>query len=427
MKISMVTSSNPKFEGDVTAPFVESIASSIAAEGHEVHVLAPYHPDVRREPVEKGVQLHFFKYSPLKHLNIWGYAESLEADVRVKGVIFPLTPVVFLSSFIALWRLTGRIKFDVMHGHWVVPNGPVSAIVARLRRLPLVISLHGSDIFLAEQSRLLGAVARWCFRSASAITAPSEDLRQRAIRLGAPPARSHLIPYGVDPGQFTRIDNAGPQLRAELGLPEDSLVVFSIGRMVYKKGFEYLIRAVPAVLREHPSARIVLAGGGDLEPRLVSLVKQLGVESSVVMPGWVSRDKLPLYFSGCDLFVLPSVVDQQGNVDGLPNTLLEAMASARPVVATDVAGIPLAVKDGDNGLLVPEKQPGELSSAINLLLRAPELRLQYGEAGRSRVERELNWQTTARTFISLYSQARGRRKRGRTSKEQIKEAGVAAE
>ena len=78
MKICMVTSSYPKFEGDVTAPFIESIASSIAAEGNEVHVLAPYHPELRREPVEKGVQLHFFKYSPLRHLNIWGYAESLE-------------------------------------------------------------------------------------------------------------------------------------------------------------------------------------------------------------------------------------------------------------------------------------------------------------------------------------------------------------
>jgi glycosyltransferase involved in cell wall biosynthesis len=106
-------------------------------------------------------------------------------------------------------------------------------------------------------------------------------------------------------------------------------------------------------------------------------------------------------------------VDQQGNVDGLPNTLLEAMASAKPVVATSVAGVPLAVKDGDNGLLVPEKQPGELSSAINLLLRAPELRAQYGEAGRRRVENELNWETTARTFNNLYESAVNRRRRQR--------------
>lgn len=413
MKIVMVTSSYPKYEGDVTAPFIESIAASIAAQGHEVHVLAPYHPDLRRTPLDKGVRLHFFKYTPVRNLNIWGYAEALEADVRVKGVIYPLTPVVFISSLWALWKLTGRIKFDIMHAHWVVPNGPVAAIIAALRRLPLVISMHGSDVFVAEQSKMVARVARWCYRRASAITAPSEDLVQRAVALGAPAARCAVVPYGVDPSQFTRIEGAGPLLREELGLRGDTPVIFAVGRMVYKKGFEYLIRAVPAILRQHPEAKVVLAGGGDLEGKLKSLVKQLGVEKSVIMPGWVTRDQMPLYFSGCDLFVLPSVVDQQGNVDGLPNTLLEAMASAKPVVATGVAGIPLAVKDGDNGILVPEKQPGELSTAINLLLDAPELRTQYGQAGRRRVEQELNWQTTARTFISLYVAALKRRGKAR--------------
>ncbi len=412
----MVTSSYPKYEGDVTAPFIESIASSLASRGCEVHVLAPYHPELRRAPVEKGVHLHFFKYSPFKSLNIWGYAEALEADVRVKGAIFPLTPVVFAGSLWALLRLTREIKFDIMHAHWVVPNGPVAMIAARLRRLPLIVSLHGSDVFLAEQSRAITQVAKRVFRAAGAITAPSDDLRLRAVRLGAPADRCRLVPYGVDPGKFTRIEGAGPMLRKALGLPDDALIVFAVGRMVYKKGFEYLIRAVPAVLREHPNAKIVLAGGGDLQERLMSLVQQLGVERSVLMPGWISRDKLPLYFSGCDLFVLPSVVDQSGNVDGLPNTLLEAMASARPVVATAVAGVPLAVKDGENGLLVPEKQPGELSAAINLLLRAPDLRHQYGEAGRRRVEDELNWEATARTFEQLYRAAL-RRKRRRVRRE----------
>jgi glycosyltransferase involved in cell wall biosynthesis len=89
------------------------------------------------------------------------------------------------------------------------------------------------------------------------------------------------------------------------------------------------------------------------------------------------------------------------------------MASARPVVATNVAGIPLAVKDGENGLVVPEKQPGELSAAINLLLRAPDLRQQYGRAGRRRVEDDLNWDTTARTFENLYHAAFSRRRKSK--------------
>lgn len=422
-KVCMVTSSYPKYEGDVTAPFVESIATTVAAEGNEVHVLAPFHPELRHDDIEKGVHLHFFKYSPFQHLNIWGYAESLEADVRVRGAIYPLTPVVSISSLYALWKLTGQTKFDIMHVHWVIPNAPMALLVARLRRLPMIISMHGSDVFVAEQSKPVQMVARWCYRAASAITAPSEDLVRRAIRLGAPRSRCRVVPYGVDPGTFTRIEDARPLLRDELGLPHNTPIVFAVGRMVYKKGFEYLIRAVPAILREHPNAKVVLAGGGDLEERLKSLVRQLGVEESVIMPGWVSRDKMPLYFSGCDLFVLPSVVDKQGNVDGLPNTLLEAMACARPVVATSVAGIPLAVKDGDSGLLVPQKQPGELASAINLLLQSPRLRAQYGEAARRRVERELNWETTARTFIGLYDTALSRRNKSRSREVGVRGVG----
>src|SRR5947209_7467064 len=136
MKICMVTSSYPKYPGDVTAPFIQAIATYVAAEGHEVHVLAPWHPELRHEPQENGVYLHFYKYAPFRNLNVWGYAESLEADVRVKNVIYPLTPLVFLSSFLALLRLTGQIEFDVLQAHWVIPNGPVAALVARLRRLP---------------------------------------------------------------------------------------------------------------------------------------------------------------------------------------------------------------------------------------------------------------------------------------------------
>ena len=119
--------------------------------------------------------------------------------MRLRGAIYPLTPVVFGSALWALQRLTRRIKFDVMHAHWVVPNGPVVAIIARLRRLPMIISMHGSDVFVAEHSKPVAAVARWCFGRASAITAPSDDLLQRAIALGAPPVAAILCRMASTP------------------------------------------------------------------------------------------------------------------------------------------------------------------------------------------------------------------------------------
>ncbi len=404
----MVTSSYPKYPGDVTAPFIEGIAASVASLGHEVHVLAPYHPDLRRQPLEQGVHLHFFKYAPLRQLNIWGYAESLEADVKLKPAIYPITPLVLASSLWALRRLTSQIKFDVIHAHWVIPNGPVAALAASMRHLPLVISLHGSDVWVAERNPVLRRVARATFRRADGVSASSDDLRQRAIRIGAPRRVSQVIPYGVDPASFApsaAIANPGAELRDTLGLPADCLIIFSVGRMVYKKGFEYLIRAMPAVLAAHPNARLVLAGGGDLLDELKALAASLGIADRVSFPGWVERDQIPLYFSGCDLFVLPSIRDEAGNVDGLPNTLLEAMASGRSVVASRVAGVPLAVIPGQNGELVAEKDPVALVEAINRLLADPALRERYGAASRRRVLDDLNWTAVAARFVDLYGLA----------------------
>jgi len=405
MKICMVTSSYPKYPGDVTAPFIAAIARYVAAEGHEVHVLAPWHPDLRHAPVEDGVHLHFYKYAPWRSWNIWGYAESLEADVRVRNAIYPLTPWVTLVSFVALLRLTGRIRFDVLQAHWVIPNGPVATLVARLRGLPLVISLHGSDVFVASRHPLLGRVARACFPHSDAVTACSDDLRTRAIGLGAPPRRSRLVPYGVDPCAFTLPADAADRLRSRLGLAAGTPVIVALGRLVYKKGFETLIAAAPAILARHPRAHISIAGAGDLRAALQAQIDRLGVGDRVRLPGKVGHNDVPIYLGGADVFVLPSVIDQNGNVDGLPNTLLEAMAAGCAVVASNVAGVPLAVQDGHNGALVPPRDPVALAAAVNRLLADPALRAHYGAAARHTIETDLTWPHIARRFVAVFAAA----------------------
>jgi glycosyltransferase involved in cell wall biosynthesis len=196
-----------------------------------------------------------------------------------------------------------------------------------------------------------------------------------------------------------------------LGLAPGTPVVLALGRLVYKKGFEYLIEAAGPILAAHPDARIIIVGSGDLAEPLARQVAAQGLGERVLLPGAVARDLVPLYFSGADVFVLPSVVDQYGNVDGLPNALLEAMASGVAVVASRVAGVPLAVRDGQNGLLVPPGDAPALAAAVIRLLDSPELRARYGAASRARVEHDLNWEQVARQFEELYGAARARHAR----------------
>jgi phosphatidylinositol alpha-1,6-mannosyltransferase len=227
---------------------------------------------------------------------------------------------------------------------------------------------------------------------------------QGALALGAEPQRTHLIIWGADPEVFLPSEDRS-RYRSQWDIPTDAPVILSLGRLVKKKGIEYLVRAFPSVLQYHPNALLVIAGDGPEQTTLQALVKELDMSASVRFVGAIPWDSVPLILQLCDIFTVPSIRDDRGNLDGLPTTILEAMASGRPVVASAIAGIPLAVINQQTGLLVPEADSNGLAQAINMLLANPALAQQYGQKGRKRVEMELNWRNVAQQFLVLYHQS----------------------
>ncbi len=408
MKICMLTSSYPKYPGETTAPFIEEIAAGLVRLGHEIHVVAPFHRDIRRPQIDRGVHLHFFRYSPHDALNVWGYAESLKADVNLKGRVLLAAPLALAAGTAALWRELARQQFDLVHGHWVIPNGTPAALVAAARGLPLVISLHGSDVFLSEKAPPLSWTAAATFRAAAAFTACSSDLRDRALLLGAPAERATVIPYGVDVQSFQPDPQAAQAVRSRLGIAPDAPLILALGRMVYKKGFSFLLDAMPHILQRHPGTVLVLAGYGDLREALEQQARTLGIAGQVRFPGQLAREETAQAIAAADVYVVPSVRDQRGNVDGLPNVLLEGMAAGRAIVASRLAGIPEVITDGEHGLLVPEQAPDALAGAIIHLLAHPHDAARLGQNARRRVLNELTWDATARRFAMVYEQALAR-------------------
>lgn len=422
MKICMLTSSYPKYPGETTAPFIEEIAAGLVRRGHEVHVVAPFHRDLRRGPIERGVHLHFFRYAPLPSLNTWGYAESLHADISVKGRTLLAAPLAVGASVAAVLKVTGNrlqetgvravpcnlfpvTSFDLVHAHWVLPNAVPAALAAWLRGLPLVVSLHGSDVFLAEQAVPLSLAAAGALRAAAGVTACSGDLRDRALRLGARPDCFDVIPYGVDASAFRPDPEAGRIVRAELGLPPETPLVVTMSRLVYKKGLTFLLEAFPTVLRQHPNAALAIVGYGDLRAELEHQAGTLGIADRVFFPGQVEREQAARFIAAADVYVVPSIRDQSGNVDGLPNALLEGMGSGRPVVASRVAGIPEVIDHERHGLLVAERDAPGIAQAINRLLGDHVFAAQLGAAARTRIITELSWDNTAARFERIYERA----------------------
>jgi glycosyltransferase involved in cell wall biosynthesis len=285
----------------------------------------------------------------------------------------------------------------VIHAHWVIPGGVIGALAAGGRRL--VVSLHGSDVFVAERHGLLRQAARRVFARSARVTACSDDLRTRAIALGASPADIETVPYGVDSARFAPSAEARDRVRRDLGLGQRPFV-FTAGRLVPKKGFEVLVEAAARLRTEVPDLAVAIAGEGDL---FADLQQRAAASGGVVtLLGNRTQDDIAALCAAADVIAVPSVHDEAGNVDGLPNFALEALASGTPVVATQVGGLPQAIRHAESGLLVAERDSAALSDALLALLRDRRLAANLGAAARVSVERDFGWGRVAERFEYAY-------------------------
>jgi glycosyltransferase involved in cell wall biosynthesis len=289
-----------------------------------------------------------------------------------------------------------------MNGNWVIPGGVTAAAAAPA--LPLVVSLHGSDVYVAEKLAPARRAAHAVFQRAGAVTACSADLGRRAVALGAKTDRLEVVPYGVDANRFRPDPLARAKRRASLGIPSQTTLLFAAGRLVRKKGFEYLI---DAIARISPATQVtaVIAGSGDLDTELRSQAENARVADKVRFVGNITQDDVSAWLATADIVAIPSVRDDSGNVDGLPNIVLETLASGTPIVTTTAGGIGAVVEHGRTGLIVPERDPSALAAAIETLARDPGQRVRLGEAARAAVMARFGWEFVASRFEAAYDRA----------------------
>lgn len=419
MRILALTHTYPRFPADTSGPFVRFLMDELAARGHQVRVLSAWDAafaegELERDTDARGrprARLSAYRYAPFDSWHLLGYSRTIKEDLRLKAGMLLLSPLMILAGSRALLKAAREFRPDLLHAHWFLPGGAMAAVAARRLGLPLVSTLHGSDVFVAEKGWPFSWMSRVAARATTRLTSCSPELRDRVCALGVARDISHVIPYAADPGLLERepepaaVAAAREQLLAGAAGP----LLLALGRLVWKKGFHVLLEALPPLRADFPGLRVAVAGAGDLEGRLREQVRRLGLREVVCFPGPLERGAIAPHMAACDLFVMPSVHDRAGNVDGLPNVILEAMAMRRAVVASEVAGIPLAVRDGVTGLLAAPNDPRALRQALRRALGDPAAREAWGRAGRALVERELNWPAVAARYEEVYRLALAQR------------------
>ena len=406
MRVLMIATSYPKYDGDATAPFIAEIAAGVVAHGCTVRLILPAHREFRHPPVVRGVELIVYRYAPHPALAVWGYAESLHADVKVRRSTLLALPFGLVASLYTLIRQILIDRPDVIHAHWLLPNGLPALIASRLFGIPLVVSMHGSDVSMAERNGIFRWIAQLIFAHTGAATACSGDLHRRALALGADAETTVVLPYGVTMSSFAPEYADRDWVSQRFAVPAQSPLLVAVGRFVHKKGFAVLIHAMIRIREYFPTVRLVLAGYGDLMQAYQRTVEERGLSDVVTMPGQLSRDDVARLIASADIYCVPSVHDESGNVDGLPNTLLEGMSAGTAIVASAIAGIPDVLSDGHDALLVPAGDDVALADACIRLLGDPPMRDTLGIAARQRVLRGLTWPAMTETLVHMYAKVR---------------------
>lgn len=303
--------------------------------------------------------------------------------------------IYFLKAYFFSKKLAKKKKYDLSHSFFTIPCGFISLILKCQLKIPYIISLRGSDVpgyserFLFLY-KIITPLIRVIWRGSFKVIANSKGLRDLALKTD-PKEEIRIINNGIDIENFRKSES---KKNIE---NKDLFRILCVTRITPRKGVRYLIEAFKNLSGNNDGISLKIIGDGDEKKELQELVKNLGIQNKVEFTGLVSHEKLPPYFSEADVFVLPSLNE------GMSNSMLEALASGLPLVATDTGGTKELLEEGKNGLIVKMKDSRDIAEKINILFEDNNLRMKMGEESRKKAEL-MSWEKVAREYFDLYCQ-----------------------
>ena len=385
LRIAVLGSTYPGTEADYQVPWLRESVNRIAGRGHSVTVIAPAYRGSHDHTID-GVRVRRFRYGPAA-LEVLTHGEGAPAKLSRNPLLMLLTLTYLLSGVWSTWRLCIHERIEVLHVHWPFPHGLMVLLPKWFNGVRIVSTCHSAEIAMARKNKLSLAVLTGCLRAADVIMANSSHTARLVKEISG--ERTHVVPYG-----------ATVKIEPTSGSAAEPFLLFS-GRLIPRKGVCYLLEAMPRILERHP-IKLVITGDGPLREALTAQVKELGLCRWVEFAGFVTNERLGELFRTCALYVHPAICDDRGDTEGLGVVLIEALFHRKPVIASDVGGIVDVIKDGETGLLVPEKDPQALTSAVVRILNDPVEAARLGARGYDHASRFFAWERITDDLERLY-------------------------
>lgn len=383
--VLLLATTLPARSGDGTPEFVLTLARSIP--GYDVTVVAPRMPGAPRDEVIDGVRIRRVRYFPRRFEGL--ATDAIMPTLRAQPWRVVEVPFLFGALLLATWREVGRRRPLVVNAHWIVPAGLVALLVHTVRRTPYVVTVHGADAY-TMRGALARRVKSLVLRHAALVLPVSGHIAREVGAEGAP-----VLRMGVD----TRAVRDAVTRSPEPGL------LLAIARLADKKGIDVLVAATARL----EGAHLEVIGDGPERQALERQVRDLGVEGRVRFRGRLPRAGVLEALGRAQAVVIPSRVGANGDMEGTPVVLSEAMAAGVPVVASDLGGLAECVTDGVDGLLVPPDDVDALAAALDKVVNGGVDLEGLGSAARATAARRLDAGVVGaeygRAFASLSERA----------------------
>lgn len=379
---------------------METLAESISSLGHKVYVLAPFDKKIATR-IKRPFKFITYRYVYPDKLSILGYGRTLSDDKEMGLAAYILSPLLYFFGFFALLKLAKKEKIDIISSHWIIPDGFIAALVAKLTKIPFTTTIPGSDIYMGGKNALFRWMVGFAAKEAKYVLSDSKYFLKRLEALDYHPKKTRVIRYGVNTKNF-KPGRKDKGLLAKYGLTGSTPVILATGRLVSKKGFIYLINVLPSVLSRIPEAKLVIVGDGDQRKNLEDRTKTLEVEKKVIFAGMIPFNQLQKYYNIADVLVAPSIQDDKGNIDASPVSMMEAMACGVPIVGTKFSGGNLII-EGKTGYLVDPKNTREIGEAIIKILSRKDKR-DFKINVRQIVQNEFSGKKVAKIYEEVFKE-----------------------
>ena len=384
MKVLIVTTNLPRWQGDFRVPFILEAAKAVQRKGNQVRILTMHHPGSLEHEWIDGIEIFRIHYLPEKHESLQKDAAGIPAAWD-RGITARLKLIPFFLA-LALAIPTKAKGYNIIHANWSLAG--LAAVISKpLHRLPVITTVQGSDIYKVHDKPIIRNVIRFALQSCNKVIALSADLAKSTEALGVKKEKVIVIPNGINLDHFPLGDQTNRLNQ-----------VIYVGSLIPRKGVMTLIQAMAKVHKQLPGLRLLVVGEGDQRAELEEKVRQLQLADVVLMLGPKSQEDVSHLIRQSKLFVLPSIEEGQGVV------LVEALASGTPCVGSRVGGIPDVITPAV-GKIVEAQDVEGFACAIESYVNNDVIWRKASQKARERAEYEYNWYKLAEKIVAVYQSA----------------------